>query len=168
MASSRYDSLYSAYSEEKKTALALFEKNFSLYQDEKNAQSELEKEKRKNVYDSVNAQIKFAMENGVDLQRTDANVVIADAEKYAKDYGVSFEEALKKSFTEPLTAKPSYKSALSSIARKNSGAITDYQKAQLAMEGNKFNWDSIMDERRYKLEVAKLSAPKWEEWKDEN
>lgn len=80
---------------------------------------ETEKEKRKNVYDSVNAQIKFALENGVDLQRTDANVVIADAEAYSKANNVSLEEAIKKTFTEPLTSKPSWKTAAENAANKS-------------------------------------------------
>lgn len=138
-----HNSEFGQYSQEKEQKLALFNTNLAIYKEAKKAEAdklakieereyEDEKEKGKRIYDSVNAQIKFALENGVDLMRTDANVVIADAQRYADANGVSLAQAINETFTSPLTAKPSYARALQAIYDKNSGALTPFQKAQLA------------------------------------
>lgn len=151
-----YNSEFGQYSQEKEQKLSLFNINLALYKEAKKAESdklakieereyEDEKEKNKRVYDSVNSQIKFALENGVDLKRTDANVVIADAKRYSEDNFVSLEQAINETFTTPLTALPSYARALQAIYDKNSGAMTPYQKEQLLIsaEGNKLARDKF-------------------------
>lgn len=170
-----YNSEFGQYSQEKEQKLALFNTNLALYKDAKKAEAdklakieereyEDEKEKSKRIYDSVNAQIKFALENGVDLKRTDANVVIDDAKRYAEANGVSIEQAINETFTTPLTAKPSYARALQAIYDKNSGALTPYQKAQLAQGDREF----ALSMAKFGFEKDKLDAetnkgyePKW-------
>jgi len=132
----QYGTKFDSYAEKKKEALALLNTNLGLYKDAKVAEAEKakiaeqrayeeQKLKDKNIYDSINSQIDFAMKNGVDLQRTDANVVIADAKKYATQYGVSLEQAIKDTFVVPLTSKDSWKKAVTNIKDKaESGKFT--------------------------------------------
>ena len=82
-------------------------------------------------YNSINAQLEFAQANGIPMVRSDANVILADAKKYAEENGVSIEQAIKDTFTTPFTSKKEYATALQAIRNKNSGAITPYEQAQL-------------------------------------
>lgn len=165
LAIKEYEREYGFYTDKKKELISSFNTNLELSEARRKelAASEAEKAKQafeekkindKNVYDSVNAEIKFAMENGIDLKRTNASVVIADAKKYAEENGVSFETALNETFTKPLTSKPSYGRAIQAVYDKNSGALTPFQRAQLSLSAE----DNALARAKFAYDINK---PEW-------
>lgn len=143
-----YNSLYGFYMDEKKDSMALLNQNINAYADSVKANNDRENAILK--YEMENPSInssnpiiannaaqriideenKFARENGINIYTTDTT----KAQAYAKANNVSLAEALQKTFIEPRHNSPEYKKAILATQQKNAGGMTDYQRAQLAMQ----------------------------------
>lgn len=146
--SSDYSNAMGTYSDMKKSLADTFQLNVGLYKDkqatiaaaardDKNFAQQKELVSLQQAYqnpdiNSTNPQIaqiatqklideslKFAQANGVPVTRN-SGAILADAKAYAQKNGVSLAQAIQTTFTDPLTSKKEYQSALYNIRNKDS------------------------------------------------
>jgi surface antigen len=146
-----YNNTTAQLTELKKEALWLLETNLGLYKEQKAAEAK----KEDNLISSIQDQLKFAQTNGIPMVRSDANVILADAKQYAKENGVTIEQAIKDTFTTPFTSKKEYGQAMVNIQNKNSGAITPYEQASLDLQKQKLALDGKITQKDIIMENSK-------------
>jgi hypothetical protein len=118
----------------------------------------------------IDESLKFAQANGVPVTRN-SGAILADAKAYAQKNGVSLAQAIQTTFTDPLTSKKEYQSALYNIRNKDSiNQQNDLNKMQfqynLARQGKAIDLKDSMAIEQYKASLDPDKAAKWQEIAD--